>query len=119
MTVTQGPDHYRVSTEIDTRTQAVDIKGSLEENCDLQGTTSVSCSGTIYASASGQKTTTTVSFSATGTNVYWYDVAITAGAEKTAAPTACGKSAANGLNVKGVVGLAVLGALGAGAFLGC
>lgn len=119
LTITEGATTYRISTDVSTRTMGVDVAGAVEENCSLEGTTKAVCGATIKASAQGTSTSTNTTATATGTDVYWFDVAITAGAEKTASPTQCAKSAASGLNVRGVAVMALLGALGVGAFLGC
>jgi hypothetical protein len=96
----------------------VKVEGELIENCSLDGTTKAVCNGTVSATASGQTTQTTVTATATGTDVYWFNVPITAGAEKTASPSQCNKSAASGLNMKGATALALLGAVGVTALLG-
>jgi hypothetical protein len=96
----------------------VKVDGEVIENCSLEGTTMAACNATVKASASGKSTQSVVTSTATGTNVYWFDVPITAGAEKTASPSQCSKSAASGLNMKGATALALLGAVGVTALLG-
>ncbi|KAK4164364.1 hypothetical protein QBC43DRAFT_50025 [Cladorrhinum sp. PSN259] len=114
VTVTSGADFYRISTATSTKTAGHNVVGTLQETCNLQGTTRAVCSGTIGGSV--DKTTTSVSTTVTYTGASYrrYDVAITAGAEKTASPSAeCKAAGSSGASTKGV---AVWGLVGAFAF---
>jgi hypothetical protein len=92
-----------------------DVSATVQETCQLTGTTEAVCAATVGGSV--DKASTTVSSTTTylGTNVYRHDVAITGGAEKTVSPTACaapvkGSGAAEGVKRVGVWGL--VGAMG-------
>lgn len=82
-------------------------------------TTEATCTGTIGSSNGKETTSAVVSTTYTGTDLYRYDVAITAGAEKTANPTLCAapkkdSGAAEGVGrvgVRGTVAVAVMGAV--------
>ncbi|KAB5549541.1 hypothetical protein GE09DRAFT_176912 [Coniochaeta sp. 2T2.1] len=119
LTLTEGPATYVISTAASTRTGGYDVKATLQESCELRGTTEAVCSATFGGSV--DKTTTSASTTSTlsGTDYHRFDVAITGGAEKTANPTACagGKSAAAGLSAKSVAVWSLLGALGVVGFL--
>lgn len=118
MTVTEGPGTYRVSTAVSGTTMGVKVNGEIIEECALNGTTQAVCTATVKATADKKTTSTATVSTATGSRVYWFDVPITAGAEKTASPSQCTKSAAAGLNMKGATALALLGAMGVTALLG-
>jgi hypothetical protein len=118
VTLTEGPGTYHVTTALSVTTMGVRVDGELMEDCSLDGTTKAVCTATVKASASKKTTSSVTSSTATGSNVYWFNVPITAGAEKTASPSQCAKSAASGLNMKSATALALLGAMGVTALLG-
>lgn len=63
------------------------MTGSVAENCELQGTTAAVCAATISVSIQGTSTAITTTGTLDGTDYHRFDVAITGGAEKTAAAT--------------------------------
>ena len=98
-----------------------DVTATVQETCQVAGTTEAACTLTLGGSVDKITTTTTVTTTYLGTRVYRHDVAITAGAEKTVSPTACaapvkGSGAAEGMKRVGVWGL--VGAMGLGVVLG-
>ncbi|KAK4120564.1 hypothetical protein N657DRAFT_579689 [Parathielavia appendiculata] len=97
VTLTAGPSTYRISSTTAVRTNGQDVSATLQESCQLRGTTQAVCTAMIGGSV--DKTTTSASLSTTisGADYYRFDVAITGGAEKTASPSAqCNAPPASG-----------------------
>ncbi|KAK1750082.1 hypothetical protein QBC47DRAFT_418385 [Echria macrotheca] len=87
LTVTGGPQYYRVSEVTAAKTFGSDVSATVEETCSLASTTKAVCSGALGGTVNGQSTTISLPASTrTGSEVYYYNVAITGGAEKTASP---------------------------------
>lgn len=116
-TLTAGPSTYVVATATSGEIQGYSVKGSAAENCELQGTTAATCTATLSVSVEGTSTALTTTATLDGTDYHRFDVAITGGAEKTAAAAGeCpAKSGAVGRGLKaregwalGTVVLAVL-----------
>ncbi|KAI9056225.1 hypothetical protein LZ554_001153 [Drepanopeziza brunnea f. sp. 'monogermtubi'] len=96
-TLTNGVSTYGFSSEATTRTQGVEVKVTVIESCALAATTAATCTATIKGEAAGTKTSTSTTTILSGSDYMRFDVAITGGAEKTAAATgACKSSAAAG-----------------------
>lgn len=114
-TLTAGPSTYVVATATSGVIEGYSVTGSVAENCELQGTTAAVCAATISVSLQGTSTATTTTGTLDGTDYHRFDVAITGGAEKTAAPTGeCGaRSGAVGSGLKAREGW-VLGAVALG-----
>jgi hypothetical protein len=87
-TVTANSATYRVSTTAVTKTLGRVVSATLQEQCDLQGTTQAVCAATLGGTVEGHSTTDSTTMTLSGTDYYRYDVAITGGAEKTATATA-------------------------------
>ncbi|KAL2131060.1 hypothetical protein VTI74DRAFT_5599 [Chaetomium olivicolor] len=110
ITVTAGPATYRVSSATATRTASHDVSATLQETCELRGTTEAVCTATVGGSVDKTTTSASVTSTLSGTDYYRFDVAITGGAEKTASPTAeCkpppGSNSGASLKAAGVWGL--------------
>lgn len=76
-----------MATATATEIQGYEVTGSVAENCELQGTTEAACTATISLSVDGTSTSTSTEATLSGTDYHRFDVAITGGAEKTAAAT--------------------------------
>lgn len=100
--------------------QGYSVTGSVAENCELQGTTEAICTATVSVSVDGTSTAITTTSTMDGTDYHRFDVAITGGAEKTAAPTGecAAKSGAIGRGLKAREGWALGTAALAVLFLG-
>lgn len=66
---------------------------------------------TLKATVSGTSTSSSLTETLTGASYYRFDVAITGGAEKTASPTACAKSAATNVNPRSMLVWAFAGVM--------
>lgn len=119
MTLTVGEGIFDYITTSATRTLGYDLTVSAHETCVLAGTTAATCTATASFSGAGFSTSTTLTETATGTDYYRYDVEITAGAEKTAHPTAtCASTgAAASLNSKTMAIWALAGVIGVASIL--
>jgi len=116
-TATVGPDTYRVSTAVSTKSAGHTAAATVEEACSLRGTTEAVCTATVDLSLDKERSSTNTVLTLSGSSYYRYDVAITAGAEKLASPTGqCQPASGSGASTKavalwtlvGVVGLASL-----------
>lgn len=116
-TLTAGPSTYVVAKATSTEIQGYSVTGSVAENCELQGTTAATCTAIVSVTVDGTSTAVTTTIPMDGTKYHRFDVAITGGAEKTAAATGkcSSKSGAVGRGLKaregwalGTVALAVL-----------
>lgn len=115
MTVTEGPSTYIVETTTSSEIAGETIAVAVGESCALEGTTLAACTATYSVSADGTATSDVTTQTLTGTDYHRFDVAITAGADKTASATgscnAGGKSSgASGAGVD-ARGVGVLGLL--------
>lgn len=122
VTVTAGPSTYRVSSAVATTALGSTVSATLQETCALAGTTQAICTVTLGGSLNKDTTSRSATTTYSGSRVWRYDVAITAGAEKLASPAACtSKPASNsnsGASVKGVTVWGLVGAVGVGLLLG-
>ena len=85
---------------------------TISESCALQGTTAADCHASLYISAEGQSTAAATESLLTGTDYHRFNVAITAGATKTASPSGSYKSGAMATADSRAIGvMAVVGAL--------
>lgn len=116
-TLTANPSTYVVATATSGVIQGYSVTGSVAEDCDLQGTTEAICTATVSVSVDGTSTAITTTATMDGTDYHRFDVAITGGAEKTAAATgecaATSGAVGRGLKTReawalGTVALAVL-----------
>lgn len=93
ITLTAGPSTYVVATATATEIEGYEVTGSVAESCALLGTTAADCTATVSVSVDGTSTALKTTVTLSGTDYHRFDVAITGGAEKTAAPTGeCGAS---------------------------
>ncbi|KAK4096696.1 hypothetical protein N658DRAFT_501265 [Parathielavia hyrcaniae] len=123
ITVTGGPGTYRVYSATTTRTMDYDVSATMQESCELRGTTAAVCSATIGGSVDGTTTSESITTTLSGTDYYRYDVAITGGADKTANPTAeCPAPSPapgqSGASTKAVAMWGMVGAAGVTSLLG-
>lgn len=120
LTLTEGPSTYVLQTKTAGDVDGTQVALTVAESCALEGTTVATCTASISASADGTSTATTAVQTLTGAEYHRFDVAITAGAEKTAAATGtCEKQSGAGIVDARNVGMlgAVLGAGITGLFL--
>ncbi|KAJ9136647.1 hypothetical protein NKR23_g9683 [Pleurostoma richardsiae] len=122
LTLTEGPAIYEASIVTKSSANGVDATVSVWESCKLDGTTAATCSASVSVKANGQQTATATQTVLSGTDYHRFQVAITAGAEKTASATgSCGAgdsgSAAPGRNVRFAAASGLLAAVGAAALL--
>lgn len=83
--------------------------------CALSGTTAASCVESVSLSVGGTSTKTTITSLLTGTDVHRFDVAITGGAEKTAAATGTAPVSGSGaMSLGGREGMTLAAVLAAG-----
>ncbi|AEO69065.1 0d6956e4-4939-419c-9fc6-a41f88a069f6 [Thermothielavioides terrestris] len=116
VTVTEGPSQFIASYVTETGTLGHDAKLTISESCRLKGTTEADCVAAATIEIDGSATGSSSSTVLTGSHVHFYNVPITAGAEKTASATgACTPNAAAGSSLSVVKVMAA--ALAAG-FLG-
>ncbi|KAG4443843.1 hypothetical protein IFR05_000679 [Cadophora sp. M221] len=113
VTVTVASTTYHFSSAITTSTLGKKVSATAIEACSLDGTTAAVCSVTVGGEVDGTKTTTSSVTTAAGSDYYRFDVAITAGAEKTASATGTcggsGKSAGTTVTSKGMMVWALAG----------
>ncbi|KAI0522215.1 hypothetical protein F5B22DRAFT_634118 [Xylaria bambusicola] len=113
VTVTENASEYKVSSAVTTKTQGVEVKATVIESCNLDGTTAATCTATVGGSAQGQSTTTSATVTYTDASSYYLQVQITGGNEKLANPTGKCQSGAASLNTRAVAFWGILGAVGA------
>ncbi len=119
VTVTEGPSIYRVSATTATRTGGYDVSATVQETCELRGTTAAVCTATLGGSVDKTTTSATTTGTLAGTHYYRFDVAITGGAEKAANPTAqCKSTSASWASTKAVVMWGLVGVVGVASLLG-
>ena len=82
---TYGPHSFGISTEA----EYMGTKAVLVETCSLAGSTEAVCSASISASANGQEDSTTTVVTKTGGNVHFFQVPITAGADRLSGLASC------------------------------
>ncbi|KAK3901527.1 hypothetical protein C8A05DRAFT_34800 [Staphylotrichum tortipilum] len=116
LTITEASTLYRASTTTARSTLGYDVSATIQETCELRGTTAAVCSGTVGGVVNGVTTSAAVSGTISGTDYYRFDVAITAGAEKTANPT--GQCKASGASTKAVAMWGLVGVVGVASLLG-
>lgn len=86
-----------MSTATTTTISGYKVKGSLEEHCQLRGTTDAICEGTVSVSVDGTTSWQDATSTWYGSMYHRFDVAITAGADKLATPTGeCSSGAVGG-----------------------
>lgn len=88
ITVTVASTTWHLSQAVTTTTLGYKVSATAIENCVLAGTTAATCTATAGGTADGTSTTTSTTMTLSGTDYFRFDVAITGGAEKTAAPAA-------------------------------
>ncbi|KAI1273666.1 hypothetical protein F5Y07DRAFT_402092 [Xylaria sp. FL0933] len=111
-TVTENASEYKVSSAVTTKTAGVEVKATVIESCNLDGTTAATCTATIQGSAQGQKYSTAATVTYTDAATLRFDVSVTGGNDKLASPTGKCSSASN-INTRAVAFWGFLGALGA------
>ncbi|KAK3721782.1 hypothetical protein LTR37_002947 [Vermiconidia calcicola] len=89
---TYGPSYFGISTEAET----AGIRATLVQTCSLDGTTLAVCSASIGASADGMSTSGTTTITRSGTDVHYFQVPITAGANKLPGSASCTSTASTG-----------------------
>jgi hypothetical protein len=91
-TITEGPSTYSVSAAFTTSSDGAEVMATIEEDCKMSATTSVSCSASIGVeiSISGYSTTSNVIIQTAvpSEQVNTETLLITGGIEKLSAPTA-------------------------------
>ncbi|KAI1124841.1 hypothetical protein F5Y10DRAFT_248374 [Nemania abortiva] len=112
VTITENASQYTVSSSVTTKTAGAEVKVTILEACDLDGTTAATCSATVGGSAQGTKYTTSATVTYTDAASLHYNVAITAGGEKLANPTGSCSSDAPGVSTRAVALWGFLGAIG-------
>ncbi|RQM04741.1 hypothetical protein DH86_00004255 [Scytalidium sp. 3C] len=119
ITLTEGPSVYVVYYSTQVIAYGETATGTVSESCKLQGTTAADCSANVFLKAGGTSTKASTTSLLTGADYHRFNVAITGGADKTASATGSCKSsgATSQTNSRGVVTIAVLGALGLAAVL--
>jgi len=121
LTITEASTFYRASATTVSRTGGYDVSATIQETCELRGTTAAVCTATLGGAVAGTTTSASVSGTLSGTDYYRFDVAITAGAEKTASPTGqCGAAGAkgSGASTKAVAMWGLVGVVGVASLLG-
>ncbi|KAI0118346.1 hypothetical protein GGR51DRAFT_554835 [Nemania sp. FL0031] len=111
-TITENASEYTVSSAITTTTAGVQVKVTVIENCQLDGTTAATCTATVGGSAQGTKYTTSATVVYTDAASLHYNVAVTAGNDKLANPTGKCSAAAPGVSTRSVALWGLLGAVG-------
>jgi len=117
-TLTIGPSTFRFSTAAVTRTAGYDVSVTVQEACDLQGTTQAVCSASVGGNVGRTTTATSATSTVAGTSYVRFDVAITGGAEKLANPTAQCKAPSSGASTKAVAVWGLVGVVGVASLLG-
>ncbi|KAJ4290797.1 hypothetical protein N0V88_006547 [Collariella sp. IMI 366227] len=112
ITVTANPTTYIVSTATVSKVGGQTVSATVQELCDLKGTTAAVCTAIVGGTVAGQSTTTSSTGTVEGTDYHRFDVSITAGAEKTANPSAECKAKPNGANTKAVAMWGLVGVAG-------
>ncbi|KAI0968834.1 hypothetical protein F4678DRAFT_187691 [Xylaria arbuscula] len=111
-TITENASEYKVSSAVTTKTGGVEVKATVIEVCNLDGTKAATCTPTVAGSAQGQTYKTSATVTYTNAASLYFDVKVTGGNEKLANPT--GKcSSASGVNTRAVAFWGFLGAVGA------
>ncbi|KAH8803346.1 hypothetical protein F5884DRAFT_903908 [Xylogone sp. PMI_703] len=113
LTLTEGPSVYIASSVSLIESNGETVTATIAESCALKGTTAANCKAAVTLSAQGQETSSTTALTISGTNYHRFDVPITAGAAKTATATGkCTSGAMHTADSRGVLAMAVAGALG-------
>ncbi|KAI0201707.1 hypothetical protein F4808DRAFT_95965 [Astrocystis sublimbata] len=110
-TVTENQSTYSLKSAVTTKSGGTEIKATVIDECQLQGTTKAICTGIIEASANGQKTSTALTTTYTNAAKLYYEASVTGGAEKLANPT--GKCSSGASTTRAVALWGFLGAIGA------
>jgi|SRR3569833_597875 len=117
LTVTEGPSSLLYTSTYNTQIASwgsKPVSASVAVSCLLSGTTAAECRATMTGLATGTSTVISTTEVFQGTDYRRYDVAITAGADKTlgAASATCSANDAPGTNMKTVAGMGVAGTIG-------
>jgi hypothetical protein len=110
--MTSGPSMYEAGVDTTVVVSGIPVTLTGKETCALGGTTAATCTVTAKVTASTTSTSTTSTETLSGTDYYRFNVAITAGAEKTANPTGTcvpKSNAATNFNTKKVAVWALAG----------
>jgi hypothetical protein len=119
LTLTEGSTEAEY-TSLPATTSAfggADVHGNVGLKCSLAGTTAAVCTETAEVTANDRSTATAVTTSLSSANYVRYDVAITAGAEKTASATATCANAGSSLSGKKTALFAMAGVFGVSGLL--
>lgn len=86
--MTQAPSVFILTTATATSLLGTQAAMSVGASCDLTGTTEATCAYTYSISVEGTSTVISTTTALSGTDVRYYQVSITGGAEKTRAASA-------------------------------
>ncbi len=101
-----------------TKTLGYDVSATAQETCQLRGTTEAVCTATLGGSVDKTTTSTSMTSTASGSDYYRFNVAVTGGADKLANPSATCKPANSGASVKSVATWGLVGVVGVVSLLG-
>jgi len=96
VTLTSASTTYAAEITSGTTVYGTFATVSVSEGCKVDGNTAATCSATVSISAAGTSTKTASTTTMLGSDVHRFDVLITGGAEKLAAPTGTCASKPNG-----------------------
>lgn len=100
MTITENASEYIVTYATTAVVDGYSGNVGVSESCDLAGTTEANCVEVLSASIDGTSTKLSTSWQITGTAYQRFDVAITAGASKTASATGSCSGSSSGASLQ-------------------